>query len=288
MTQAVPLRALAIAHGNQSSVIYHQPAPPGQPADHLLPLSHPAKYICLPGDTKHPSYVPLNNQNFMMFLVPLPCSPRITLCVNNLDAQNLIRVIIHCDSGFRAPKHLPTGSVNMVALNSVPQFWRRFFGLQWKEIAQMFAVRLAVGSQPYAHRPGTVAQWMTAVESIWLADRGGFYGAERLPAANYQKGADLVVVLLCYVHGGNAAGFAKTSVNFRFSCKSDDARRDWAEMEAGVGMPAVVILLSGERDHWMQGMPPTINAGNFAVRWGILELCTGRHWQGELHRSATR
>ncbi|KAA8912572.1 hypothetical protein FN846DRAFT_994079 [Sphaerosporella brunnea] len=181
--------------------------------------------------------------------------------------KNLIRLIVHCDSGFRAPNNLSPGAVDMVALNSEPRFRWRFFGLQWKEISPMFAVLLAVGSQLYAQRPGTVAQWMAAVESIWLADRRGFFGVEMLPGDNYQQGADLVVVILRYVYGGNAAGSAKTSVNFRFSCELNDTRRDWAAMEAKVGRPAVVTVLPGDRDYWMRALPQTIKAANLQVWW---------------------
>ncbi|KAA8897383.1 hypothetical protein FN846DRAFT_893095 [Sphaerosporella brunnea] len=277
--------AHAIPQANQGPVRFRQ-----------LPLSDPTNFIYLPGDTQHPGYIPRPDQNFSTvcplchhvfrggpqgltqlrqhlsqsvpeFLARLPGGPTIALCVNSLDAQNLIRLILHCDSSFRAPNNVPTGAVSMVALNTVPRFWWRLFGLQWREVGPMFAVRLRTDSQPYPPRPGTVAQWMAAVESIWRADRRGFFGVEMLPGVNHIQGAHLVVVIPRYVQGGNAAGSAKTSVNFTFSREIDDTRLRWAAMEASVGQPVVVTVLPGDRDFWMAPLPQTIEAANLHLWW---------------------
>ncbi|KAA8914726.1 hypothetical protein FN846DRAFT_901796 [Sphaerosporella brunnea] len=106
------------------------------------------------------------SQTVPEFLGRLGGGPTCQTCIPNLDAQNLIRVLLHCDRGFRAPNNLPTGGVDMVALNEVPRVWWRFFGTQWSETGKMFTVRIALNIDPYPQRPGSVAQWMAAVESI--------------------------------------------------------------------------------------------------------------------------
>jgi hypothetical protein len=118
------------------------------------------------------------SQTVLEILARMRNGQTIQTCVQDLGAYNLIRVLLHCNRGFRHPNNLPTGGFDMPALHSVPCFWWGFFGMQWTDSPRMFAVRLAPNVHPYPQPPGSVAQWMAAIENIWLADARGFFGCE--------------------------------------------------------------------------------------------------------------
>ncbi|KAA8910300.1 hypothetical protein FN846DRAFT_905056 [Sphaerosporella brunnea] len=122
----------------------------------FLRLSHPANVIYLPGYTGHPGYH--LSQTVQEFLARIGGRTTIQTCVPDIDAQNLIAVLLHCDKGFRDPNNLPTGGVDMAPLNKVPHFWWRFFGKQWSETGKMFAVRLAPNMNRYPQRSSSVRQ----------------------------------------------------------------------------------------------------------------------------------
>ncbi|KAA8904263.1 hypothetical protein FN846DRAFT_890909 [Sphaerosporella brunnea] len=65
---------------------------------------------------------------------------------------------------------------------------RRLHGVEWSETAQLLAVRIAHNSQPYRPRPGTVAEWIAADESIWLRSARGFFGEQMLRRPGWGPG----------------------------------------------------------------------------------------------------
>ncbi|KAA8897521.1 hypothetical protein FN846DRAFT_992388 [Sphaerosporella brunnea] len=253
----------------QGAVLYR---PLGQMANPLRPISHPANSIYLPGDTQHPGYVPQHDANHKIlcplchhqfrggqqglsqlrqhlsqtvpeFRARMRNGPTIQTCLQDLDAYNLLRVLLHCDNGFRHPNNLPTGAVDMPALHSVPRFWWRFFGMHWTDSCRMFAVRIAENAPPYPPRPGSVAQRMAAVENIWLVDARGFFGFELQLGRQVSQSVNLVVVIICYMPAGNAGRPAPRSENFCFSEELADTQRDWRALEGPLGVPVVVTVL---------------------------------------------
>ncbi|KAA8893571.1 hypothetical protein FN846DRAFT_895869 [Sphaerosporella brunnea] len=278
----------------QGAVLYR---PLGQMANPLLPLSHPANAIYLPGDTQHPAYVPQNDANHVVLCplchhtfvgsgqgltqlrqhllqtVPEFCErmrnrPTVRSCPQDLDVYNLIRVLLHCDAGFRHPKNLPTGAVDMPALQSVPRFSWRFFGMHWTDSARTFVVGVATHNDAYPPLPGSVAQWMAAVENIWLADAQCFFGFELQLGRQVSQNVNLVVVILRYMPAGNAGRAAPKSRNFNFREELADTQTAWRALEGDMRVLVVVTILPNERDPWMHGLPATIGSGNLATWWG--------------------
>ncbi|KAA8907602.1 hypothetical protein FN846DRAFT_906539 [Sphaerosporella brunnea] len=187
------------------------------------------------------------------FLARMRNGQTIQTCLQDLGTYNLIRVLLHCNRGFRHPNNLPTGGVDMPALHSVPCFWWGFFEMQWTDSPRMFA-------------------WMAAIENIWLVDARGFFGCEVPPGRQVSQSVNLVAVIIRYMPTGNAGRPSPRSVNFRSSQELANTQRDWRAMEGHLGVPVVVTVLPGKRDF-------CILYGRIQARGGALRLRRGHAWR---------
>ncbi|KAA8896264.1 hypothetical protein FN846DRAFT_893413 [Sphaerosporella brunnea] len=122
---------------------FSAPLTPSKP--HLLARRYPASRLRTANDAKFLTLCPICHHKFRggqerlaqlrqhlsqtvpEFLARIGGRARIQTCIPDLDAQNLIRVLLHCDKGFRGSNNLPPGGVDMAPLNAVPRFWWRFF-----------------------------------------------------------------------------------------------------------------------------------------------------------------